>query len=237
MTVEFKVKRILIVPLLLLISSAVSSQYHVMSVSAQIKKPSNENQKSGSASESEKNSNPFMNEELPAQSQYNKNASQYLEQLNQPLNKTLPISSASDTGLEPQHQNDWVTVNHDILYTQNSPQTIIGKDNVNRLQVKWILDNLNPIEQSPIIVGDRGYVQDNKARVIAFDLNTGLNVWKVETGAGATLHGMTYDHGVLFAPTGENSTIVAINATTGRIIWSSPLLAPDGIDYEIVSPR
>lgn len=203
-----------------------------MSVSAEIKKSSNE--KSGS--ESEKNSNPFMNEELPAQSQYNKNASQHLEQLNQPLNKTLPLSSASDTGLESQHQNDWVTVNHDILYTRNSPQTVIGKDNVNRLQVKWILDNLNPIEQSPIIVGDKGYVQDNKARVIAFDLNTGLNIWKVETGAGATLHGMTYDHGVLFAPTGENSTIVAINATNGRIIWSSPALAPDGIDYEIVSP-
>lgn len=186
-------------------------------------------------SESQKET-PFTNEELPAQSQYNKYATEQLANLNAPLNKTLPKSNSTDIGIGPWHNNDWITVNHDIYYSRNSPQTAIGKDNVNNLQVKWILINANPIEQSPIIVGDRGYVQDNKARVIAFDVKTGLDIWKVETGKGATLHGITYDHGILFAPTGEDSTIVAINATDGKIIWRSPPLAPDNIQYEIVSP-
>lgn len=180
---------------------------------------------------------PFQNDTLPAQSQYNKYASQKLAEINVPLNKTLPRSiNGSDTGLETKHQNDWITGNHDIFYTRSSNQTIIGKDNVDKLQVKWILNDLNPIEQPPIIIGDKGYVQDNKARVIAFDVNTGLNLWKVETGEGGTMHGVTYDRGILFAATGGSSTVVAINATDGKIVWKSQPLAPDKIGYEIVSP-
>ena len=155
------------------------------------------------------------------------------------MNKTLPKSTATattDTGFELQHKDDWVSANHDVYYTRSSPQTLIGKDNVNKLQVKWMLDNLNPIEQPPIIVGDRGYVQDNKARVIAFDVNTGLNLWKIETGEGGTMHGMTYDDDILFAPTRHSATVVAINATDGRIMWKSSELAPDGIGYHVVSP-
>ena len=42
-----------------------------------------------------------------------------------------------------------------------------------------------------------------------------MNLWKVETGEGGTLHGLTYDHGILFVPTGHSSIVVAINAIDG----------------------
>ena len=50
----------------------------------------------------------------------------------------------------------------------------------NRLQVKWIFTIQYPIEQSPLIIGDKVYVQDNKATVYALDANTGLNLWKAK---------------------------------------------------------
>jgi alcohol dehydrogenase (cytochrome c) len=152
--------------------------------------------------------------------------------------KVLPKSSNTTLGTETKHQNDWITANHDILGTRSSPQTIIGKNNVNKLQVKWIFHSDFPIENPPLVIGDRGYTIDNGMRVMAFDVNTGLNIWKYDPGAaskqaqifsrGVFTHGITYDNGVIFAGTGANATIVAINATDGKLIWQSiPIGDPD----------
>src|SRR5215472_2691190 len=129
--------------------------------------------------------------------------------------KLLPRSLATDYGTEPEHKNDWVTANHDIFGTRSSNQTIIGKDNVKKLQFKWILLNKSPIEDPPIIIGDRGYVQDNGGKIVAFDTNTGHTLWKIHHGIGEYFHDLTYDHGVIFSGTGYNSTVIAVNATNG----------------------
>jgi alcohol dehydrogenase (cytochrome c) len=138
--------------------------------------------------------------------------------------KLLPRSLTTDYGTEPEHKNDSITVNHDIFGTRSSNQTMIGKDNVKKLQVKWILLNKSPIEDPPIIIGDRGYVQDNGGNIVAFDAYTGRTLWNIHQGIGEYFHGLTYDHGVLFSGTGYNSTVIAINAKNGGIIWQSPVL-------------
>ena len=70
---------------------------------------------------------------LSEQQRYNAAAMKALTQMSTPVNKTLPkTTSITDTGTEIQHKNNWITVNHDIFYTRSSPQTIIGKDNVNK---------------------------------------------------------------------------------------------------------
>lgn len=156
--------------------------------------------------------------------------------------KVLPQSSTTTLGTEPEHKNDWVTAEHDIFGTKDSNQTIIGKNNVNKLQVKWIIHSDNTIENPPLIIGERGYLQDNAMRIMAFDVNTGLNIWKYDPGAlgtssalasrGVTFsHGMTYDNGVIFAGTGGNATIVAINATDGKLIWQSVPVGDPKIGY------
>jgi glucose dehydrogenase len=181
-------------------------------------------------------SNPKANEKLPSNSLYNQLAEKLINQTSNPQNATLSAPNVSDTGLESKHADDWITTNHDIYYTRSSNQTTINKENVNKLQVKWIFNNENYIENSPLIVGNRVYVLDNGGRVLALDANTGLNLWKVEVGSEATYHGMTYDNGVLFAPTGDKASIVAINATNGKVLWESKPVAPDGIDYQVVNP-
>jgi outer membrane protein assembly factor BamB len=50
------------------------------------------------------------------------------------------------------------------------------------------------------------------------------------------MHGLTYDHGILFSGTGYNATTVAINATNGAIIWQSPVLGPFKEGYNINTP-
>ena len=73
-----------------------------------------------------------------------------------------------------------------------------------------------------LVVGDIGYAQDNSGRIIAIDLNTGLNIWKLELGGnGQNQHGITYDNGIIFAGTGKNATLVAVNATDGKMIWQT----------------
>ena len=150
--------------------------------------------------------------------------------------KLLPRSLTTDLGTEPEHKNDWITANHDIFGTRSSNQTIIGKDNVKKLHFKWILLNKFPIEDPPIIIGDRGYVQDNGGNIVAFDANTGHILWKIHQGIGEYFHGLTYDHGVLFSGTGYNSTVIAVNATNGGIIWQSPVLGPSKAGYGVATP-
>ncbi|HZA08157.1 MAG TPA: multicopper oxidase domain-containing protein, partial [Nitrososphaeraceae archaeon] len=141
--------------------------------------------------------------------------------------KVLPKSTSTTLGIESKNKDNWITANHDIYGTRSSKQTIIGKNNVNKLQVKWIFHSNFPIEVPPVIVGDRGYTIDNGMRIMAFDVNTGLNIWKYDPGAsrlrvvGQTAHGITYDNGIIFAGTGGNATVVALNATNGKLLWQS----------------
>jgi alcohol dehydrogenase (cytochrome c) len=158
--------------------------------------------------------------------------------------KVLPKSSTTTLGTEPEHKNDWVTAEHDIFGTKNSNQTIIGKNNVNKLQAKWIIHSDFTIENPPLIIGDRGYLQDNAMRVMAFDVNTGLNIWKYDPGSSkqqlasrgvSFSHGVTYDNGVIFAGTGGNATVVALNATDGKLIWQSIPVGDPKIGYGTVA--
>ncbi|WP_292391418.1 PQQ-binding-like beta-propeller repeat protein [Methanosarcina sp. UBA5] len=133
---------------------------------------------------------------------------------------------------------NWTMVNYDDSMSRHSNQTQIGKDNVNQLEVKWILNTGSVIEDSPLIIGKTGYVQNNKYQVIAFDINTGLNKWKYdpEVKSPSQSHGIAYDNEVIYAPTGPNGTVIALNAENGRKIWESSALQPLGGSFVLTSP-
>jgi outer membrane protein assembly factor BamB len=46
---------------------------------------------------------------------------------------------------------------------------------------------------------------------------------------------MTYDKGAIFAGTGGNATVVAINATGGKLIWQSIPVGDPKMGYGTVS--
>jgi alcohol dehydrogenase (cytochrome c) len=144
------------------------------------------------------------------------------------------IIACSATGLG----QDWAKVNYDDSMSRHSDQTQIGKDNVNQLQVKWILNTGSTIENSPLIIGKTGYIQNNKYQVIAFDMDTGLNKWKYDPKVASPnpSHGIAYDNGVIYAPTGPNGTVIALNAENGKKIWESPALQPLGGSFVLTSP-
>jgi alcohol dehydrogenase (cytochrome c) len=146
----------------------------------------------------------------------------------------LPTSTQqkTDLGTEAKNKNNWVTVNHDIYGTRSSNQTIINKDNVGKLQVKWRLVNEFEIQDPPIIVDNRGYVQDYAGNILAFNTRTGHVIWKIHAGNGPTM-GLAFDQGVLFASTASNATILAINSTDGKTIWQSQALGNPKAGYRI----
>jgi alcohol dehydrogenase (cytochrome c) len=146
----------------------------------------------------------------------------------------LPTSTQqkTDLGTEAKNKNNWVTVNHDIYGTRSSNQTIINKDNVGKLQVKWRLVNEFEIQDPPIIVDNRGYVQDYAGNILAFDTRTGHVIWKVHAGNGPTT-GLAFGDGVLFVSTASNATILAINSTDGKTIWQSQALGNPKAGYRI----
>src|SRR5512133_1113160 len=60
----------------------------------------------------------------------------------------------SELGTEPKNINNWITINHNIYGTRSSNQTVIKKDNIDTLQVKWRLTNYVEIQDPPIVVGN-----------------------------------------------------------------------------------
>lgn len=160
----------------------------------------------------------------------------------QPTMKQLSASSMPAVVLTPQ---DWPMVNYDNTMSRHSLQTTISKDNVNQLQVKWILNTGYTIEDSPLIIGRTGYIQNNALQVIAFDIDTGLTKWKYDPHISTAptkiprfgvSHGMNYENGVVYAPTGPNGTILAIDAEKGTKIWESPTIQPIGEAFSISAP-
>jgi glucose dehydrogenase len=133
---------------------------------------------------------------------------------------------------ETKNANNWLTVNHDIYGTRNSNQTIINKENAASLQIKWRLINDVEIQDPPIIIGNKGYVQDYAGTIIAFDANTGEVVWKLKAGNGPTM-GLTFNNNTIYAATGFNATVIAINAIDGKIIWQSQPLGDSKLGYNI----
>jgi alcohol dehydrogenase (cytochrome c) len=146
----------------------------------------------------------------------------------------IKFTSATQTeiGVEQKNENNWIMVNHDMYGTRSSNQTIIGKHNLDKLQVKWRLVNNVEIQDPPIIIGNRGYVQDYSGNVLAFDTRTGHVIWKISAGIGPTM-GLAYDDAILFASTGSKATIMAINATDGKTIWESKVLGDPKLGYKI----
>ena len=140
----------------------------------------------------------------------------------------------SELGTEAKNNNNWITVNHDVYGSRSSNQTVIKRDNVATLQVKWRLINDEQIQDPPIVIGKKGYVQDYSGTIIAFDTTSGEVLWKVLAGTGPTM-GLTFNEGLIFAATGYNSTVVAINSTDGKIVWQSPALGNPKIGYHITT--
>ena len=146
------------------------------------------------------------------------------------------LAHATITGNNTSNSNDdwWPTVNHDLYGTRSSNQTIINKENVDSLRVKWQIVNNFEIQDPPIIIDNIGYVQDYAGNVFAFNIEDGNILWNLRAGYGPTM-GLSYDNGLIFSSTASKGTVVAINATDGSKKWESETLGNTSMGYSIDS--
>jgi outer membrane protein assembly factor BamB len=105
---------------------------------------------------------------------------------------------------------------------------------VDSLRIKWQIVNNFEIQDSPIIIGNIGYVQDYAGNVFAFNIEDGRVLWNMHVGYGPTM-GLSYDNGLIFSSTASNGTVVAINATDGSRKWESQTLGDTSVGYSIDS--
>ena len=148
-------------------------------------------------------------------------------------NKSFPFVK-SYKGTEDINRNNWLFLNHDIYGTRNSNQSIITKDNVHKLVLKWRLINDFEFQGPPIVVNNTGYVQDYGGNILAINCSNGKIFWKSKVGNGPTM-GLAFDRGLIFASTATNATIVAIDAASGKIRWISDQLGDPNVGYSIDS--
>lgn len=143
-------------------------------------------------------------------------------------------ATVADNSTDIEYDGGWPMVNHDLYGTRSSNQTIINKENVDSLRVKWQIINDFEIQDSPIIVNDTGYVQDYAGNVFAFNIHDGSVLWNIRVGHGPTM-GLSYDSGSVFSSTASKGTIAAINSTDGSKEWESETLGDISLGYSIDS--
>ncbi|MDR0333009.1 MAG: PQQ-like beta-propeller repeat protein [Dysgonamonadaceae bacterium] len=86
------------------------------------------------------------------------------------------------------------------------------------------------VRTTPTIVGDRAYVVSGNGEVVCINTTNGEIVWTVDGNTtfgrsagtwGTSESPLVFDNKVIFAPGGNQTAIVALNATTGETVWQS----------------
>lgn len=90
---------------------------------------------------------------------------------------------------------------------------------------------------TPAIDGDKAYVISGSGEIVCLNIADGKTVWKVDggkeyqrkTGAWGTSEcPLVFDDKVIYTPSGDLTTMVALNKENGELIWKTAALGDDG---------
>ena len=132
-----------------------------------------------------------------------------------------------------QNPKDWVMPTGDYANTRYSKLNQINAANVSKLQVAWTFSTgvLRGHEGGPLIIGNMMYVHTPfPNKVYALDLsNENKIVWKYEPKQDPNVipvmccdtvnRGVAYGDGKIFLHQAD-TTLVALDAKTGKVVWS-----------------
>ncbi|TWH24310.1 MULTISPECIES: methanol/ethanol family PQQ-dependent dehydrogenase [unclassified Aminobacter] len=138
------------------------------------------------------------------------------------------------------HKN-WVMPARDYANTRYSELNQITKDNVKDLQVKWTFSTgvLRGHEGGPLVIDGVMYVHTPFPNIVyALDLNNdGRILWKYEPKQDANVipimccdtvnRGVAYGDGKIILNQAD-TTVVALDAKTGEVVWSVANASTDG---------
>ena len=136
-----------------------------------------------------------------------------------------------------QHAGQWMAHGRDFFEQRFSPLTRITDDNVKRLGLAWYadFDTRRAQEATPLVIDGALYVSTAWSKVYAFDAKTGKPLWKFDpqvarqyaefTCCDVVNRGIAAWKGRLFLGT-LDGRLIAIDAATGRQIWSQQTTDP-----------
>ena len=136
---------------------------------------------------------------------------------------------------------NWAMPTGDYANTRYSKLNQINKDNVKNLQVKWTFSTgvLRGHEGGPLVIGDVMYVHTPFPNIVyALDLNNdGKILWKYEPKQDPNVipimccdtvnRGVAYGDGKIILNQAD-TTVVALDAKTGKVAWSVKNAETDG---------
>jgi PQQ-dependent dehydrogenase (methanol/ethanol family) len=145
-----------------------------------------------------------------------------------------PLYAQNDLGKMSQNANDWVMPAKDYANTRYSTLKQINTGNVGKLQVAWTFSTgvLRGHEGGPLVIGDVMYVHTPFPNIVyALDLNhDGKILWKYEPKQDPSVipvmccdtvnRGVAYGDGKIFLHQADD-TLVALDAKTGKQVWSA----------------
>jgi len=124
---------------------------------------------------------------------------------------------------------DWPTAQGNLKATRAAQESSIDSSSIGSLDVAWryALDaggQWGAITSTPIVVGDRIYLQDSACNVHAVSKATGERIWRTdfdEVIGGP--NGIGIGYGILVVSLGDSGDIAALKAETGELIWRTKL--------------
>jgi len=90
---------------------------------------------------------------------------------------------------------------------------------------------------TPAIDGDRAYLISGSGEIVCLNVANGDIVWKVDGGTifervvgnwGTSESPLVFDNKVIYTPSGDQTTMVALDAQTGETVWKSEALGETG---------
>jgi PQQ-dependent dehydrogenase (methanol/ethanol family) len=143
------------------------------------------------------------------------------------------VSANSELLKMQNNPNDWVMPNGNYSSTRYSELDQINKKNVKDLKVAWTFSTgvLRGHEGGPLVIGDTMYVHSPfPNKVFALDLNdNGRIIWKYEPRQDTSVipvmccdtvnRGLAYGDGKILLSQAD-TTLVALDAKTGKKVWS-----------------
>ena len=146
----------------------------------------------------------------------------------------LPGVAAANPDLEKliADPNNWAMQAGDMYNQRYSKLTQINAQNVGKMQVAWLFSTgvLRGHEGSPLVVGDTMYIHTPfPNKVFAVDLDTQKIKWRYEPKQDAAVipqmccdtvyRGLAYAENKIFLQQAD-STLLALDAGTGKVLWS-----------------
>jgi lanthanide-dependent methanol dehydrogenase len=146
----------------------------------------------------------------------------------------IPLAAGADPDLDQKMANpaNWAAQAGDDANLRYSELKQINTGNVGKLQVAWTLSTgtLRGHEGSPLVIGDTMYIQTPfPNNVYAVSLEDQTFRWKYEPKQDADVvpvmccdtvnRGLAYGDGKIFLQQAD-TTLVALDAKTGKVVWS-----------------